>query len=145
MFERLTKAGLTLRAEKYTIGANKCSFLGHTIGGGCIRPLEAKISAVTNFARPTTKQDLRAFLGLTGYYRKFIPQYATRTVHLTDALGGKRPDSLIWTDEIESEFIDLKSAITSRPVLRSPDFELFFILQTDASLRGIGAVLSQNF
>ena len=67
VFQRLNAAGLTLNAEKCTTGANSCSFLGHKVGGGCIEPLEIKISVVMNFARSKTKYDVCAFLVLMGY------------------------------------------------------------------------------
>ena len=100
---------------------------------------------MTRFSRPTTKQDVRAFLGLTGYYRRFIPEYAKRTGHLTDALGGKRPKKVEWTLKMQGEFEDLKAALSGDTVLHAPDFNCDFTLQTDASCRAIGPVLSQHF
>ena len=85
---RIQGAGLMLRPDKCLIGASSFEFLGHKVGGG-VRPLEEKVEAVTRFSQPTTKQGVRAFLGLTGYYRRFIPEYAKRTGHLMDALYGK--------------------------------------------------------
>ncbi len=89
VFEVLKSAGLTLRTDKCMVGADSCVFLGHHIGGGIVKPLKAKIEAVQSFPYPKTKQDIRAFLGLTGYYRRFIPHYAARTMNLTDALTSK--------------------------------------------------------
>ncbi len=143
-FSRIKEAGLTLKPDKCSIGKNSCKFLGHNIGSGTIRPLEAKVTAVREFVRPVTKSDMRAFLGLTGYYRRFIRNYAARTVSLTDALGGAKPDKLGWTEAMENEFEDLKSALSGGTVLRAPDFSQTFVLQTDASGRGIGAVLAQT-
>ena len=82
-------------------------------------------------------------MGLTGYYWRFIDHYAARTVNLTDALSNLRPNTLAWTEDMRQEFEDLKSALTGDTVLISPNFNLPFKLQTDASIRGIGAVLSQ--
>ena len=98
VFQRLNAAVLTLNAEKCTIGANSCSFLGHEVGRGCIKPLSENICS-KNF-RPKTKHDVCTFLGLTGYYRKFIPHNATRTIHLTDSLGGKQPENILWTSQM---------------------------------------------
>ena len=142
---RIQGAGLTLRPDKCLIGASSCEFLGHKVRGGVVKPLEAKVEAVTRFSRPTTKQDVHAFLGLTGYYRRFIPEYAKRTGHLTDALGGKRPEKVEWTLQMQGEFEDLKAALSGDTVLHAPDFKCDFTLQTDASCRAIGAVLSQHF
>ena len=82
---RIQGAGLTLRPDKCLIGASSCEFLGHKVGGGVVRPLEAKVEAVTRFSRPTTKQDVRAFLGLTGYtdvlYRNMPKEQGTSHMH----------------------------------------------------------------
>jgi len=80
-----------------------------------------------------------------GYYRKFTPHYATRTIHLTGYLGGKQPENVIWTTQVEKKCTNLKAAITNESVLSPPNFKLPFILQTDASSRGIGVVFSQVF
>ena len=145
ILSRLRKAGLTLRAEKYLIGASTCTFLGYEVRKGKISPMEAKIAAVKQFAKPKTKKDIRAFLGLTGYYRCFIDRYAARTVGLTDALAGSKPDKIVWTEQMEQEFNLLKKALTEKPVLAALDFDRTFIVQTDASIRGVGAILSQQF
>ena len=142
---RLRESGLTLRAEKCLIGASSCTFLGHEVGKGKISPTDAKIEAVRTFVRPKTKKDLKAFLGLTGYYRRFIDRYADRAMSLTDALVGTKPDILQWTTQMITDFSNLKQSLLMKPVLRAPYFELPFILQTDASARGIGAVLGQQF
>ena len=82
-FER---ANLTLRAEKCNISAARCVFLGHEVGRGHVAPVQTKIKAVQRFNRPITKKDVRSFLGLTGYYQKFIKDYATIALPLTDLL-----------------------------------------------------------
>jgi phospholipid-translocating ATPase len=97
-----------------------------------------------SFARPATKKDVRAFLGLTGYYRRFIPQYATIAACLSDLTKAAAPTKVRWEEKHETAFRTLKKHLTSSPVLNSPDYEKKFYLQTDASERGIGAVLSQQ-
>ena len=89
---------------------------------------------------------MRAFLGLSGYYRRFLPNYATTALPLTD-LTKKRSDAskkINWTLACEAAFKQLKSQLISEPVLKSPDFSRPFIVQTNASNRGVGAVLSQR-
>ena len=108
ILSRLRKAGLTFRAEKCLIGASTYTFLGYEVGNG-------KIAAVKQFAKPKTKKDIRAFLGLTSYYRRFINRYAARTVGLTDALAGSKPDKIVWTEQMEQEFNILKKALTEKP------------------------------
>ena len=142
---RVKDAGLTLRAEKCIVGAASCIYLGHEVGSGRISPMEAKISAIKEFNRPKTKKAVRELLGLAGYYRKFIKNFAERSVHLTGTLGGKRPDVVDWDQGLEEEFQDLKKALGSKPVLKAPDLEREFLVQTDASQKAVGAVLSQVF
>ena len=87
---------------------------------------------------------MRVFLGLTGYYRKFIPNYANIALPLTDLTRKAAPTAVAWTEECDTAFVELKHCLSRAPVLQSPDFTRQFILQTDASERGVGAVLSQQ-
>ena len=120
-----------------------CAYLGHIVGNGEVKPEQTKIEAVSAFPIPTTKKQVRAFLGLTGYYRKFIPDYATVALPLTDLTRKQMPNQVVWGPECDTAFTTLKNRLCSSPILRSPDFSRPFILQTDASDRGVGAVLSQ--
>ena len=123
---------------------NQCVYLGHRVGNGEIEPEASKLKAVSDFPQPETKKDVRAFLGLTGYYRKFIPNYATIALPLTDLTKKSLPNAVVWTAACGTAFGELKRRLTCAPVLKSPDFSKQFILQTDASERGIAAVLSQR-
>jgi len=105
--------------------------------------LKTKIQAIEQFQVPATKKEVRSFLGLTGYYRKFIPQYASISAPLSDLTRKTQPSRVNWTPECDIAFRKLKSLLCCGPVLRSPDFSRPFVLQTDASKRGVGAVLSQ--
>ena len=89
------------------------------------------------------KTEVRAFLGMTGYYRRFIANYTEITSTLTDLVKKSAPNKVLWSDECNSAFTTLKKLLCSSPVLSSPDFSREFILQTDASDRAVGAVLSQ--
>ena len=96
-----------------------------------------------SFPQPKTKKQVRVFLGLAGYYRKFIPNFATVAAPLTDLTRKMAPEKVSWTQSCGRAFHLLKNALCSSPVLHSPDFDREFLLQTDASNRGIGAVLAQ--
>eukprot|EP00731_Ephydatia_muelleri_P013583 Em0007g893a len=104
----------------------------------------SKVQAVESFGTPRTKTQVRAFLGLTGYYRRFVHNYATLASPLTDLTRKSAPEQVEWTAECDRAFRQLKTQLCCYPVLRSPDFNKEFVLQTDASNRGIGAVLSQR-
>ena len=143
VLNRIQKAGLKVKPGKCQLGMTYCVYLGHVIGNGEIRPEMSKVKAVQDFKVPTTKKAVRAFLGLTEYYRKFIPDYASIVTVLTDLTRKSQPTKVQWTTECEAAFRRLKTALCSAPVLNSPNFSKEFILQTDASERGVGAVLSQ--
>ena len=144
VLQRLREAKLTAKPTKCQIAMNQCVYLGHRVGNGEIEPEASKLKAVSDFLQPETKKDVRAFLGLTGYYRKFIPNYATIALPLTDLTKKSLPNAVVWTAACGTAFGELKRRLTCAPVLKSPDFSKQFILQTDASERGIGAVLSQR-
>ena len=144
ILQKLREAGLTIKPQKCQFGTESCSYLGHVVGNGEVRPEESKLQAVKAFPTPVTKKQVRAFLGLTGYYRKFIPSYAEVAAPLTDITRKNAPNKVQWSGDCEKAFSMLKGLLCSEPILKSPDFEREFILQTDASERGIGAVLSQR-
>ena len=104
---------------------------------------ESKVEAIRRMVIPRMKKDIRTFLGLTGYYRRFIPDYATIAAALSDITRKDKPTQLKWNAGCEGTFQRLKNALCSQPVLQMPDFRRGFIVQTDASDRGVGAVLSQ--
>eukprot|EP00795_Rhopilema_esculentum_P005569 gene5569-9573_t len=140
---RISKAGLTANPKKCSLAMNEAHYLGHIVGNGKVRPEADKVKAVRDFLRPESKKQVRSFLGLTGYYRKFIPSYANIAAPLTDLTKKEVKGTIQWTDDCENAFRRLKKALRSSPVLRSPDYSKEFLLQTDASDRGLGAVLSQ--
>ena len=121
----------------------ECVYLGHSVGSGKVQPEEVKVQAVMNFSSPRTKKQVRSFLGIAGYYRKFIHNYASVASPLTDLTRKTQPNNVTWTPECATAFEQLKQALCLAPVLKSPEFDRPFLLQTDASDRGVGAVLSQ--
>ena len=144
VLQRLEVTGLKLKPEKCVIAGRSCQFLGHVVGEWQIRPLEAKVKAVDGYPHPTKKKQMRAFLGLTNYYRRFIPGYGAIAVPLNDATRKLAPDHVEGTQELWDAFEQLRTALISHPVLTSPEEEKPFTLHTDASGIGIGTVLSQE-
>ena len=142
ILSRLKEAGLTAKASKCQWGQTQVEFLGHLVGLGRVSPAKLKVSAVADFQFPTTKKGVRQFLGLTGYYRRFIPEFAKHSFHLTEATRKTAPDRVIFSDVLNIEFLYLKSVLCSVPTLTLPVISDSFILQTDASGVGLGAVLS---
>ncbi|XP_062830648.1 uncharacterized protein LOC134297351 [Anolis carolinensis] len=140
---RLKEAGLTIKASKCKLGKNTTKYLGHLVGGGCIRPDPTKVKAIHQWPVPKTKKQVRSFLGLAGYYRKFIPSFSNLAAPLLDLTKKKNPNKIIWTPNCQTSMDRLKQAITSDSVLKAPDFDEPFILTCDASDIGLGAVLSQ--
>ena len=140
---RLQEAGLTVKKRKCCFAGATVSFLGHVVGKSEVRPQDAKITAIKTYQLPKTKKDLRAFLGLVGYYRKFIPNFSSRSANLTDLTKGNNPTKILMVPLHIAEFQDLKEAITSDSVLAAFQPGLPTQLHTDASDRGIGGCLVQ--
>jgi len=115
--------------------------LGHTVGLGEVAPRSAKVEAILKFPNPVDRKQLRSFLGIAGYYRKFIPHYAQIAACLTNLL--RKGTKFVWTEDTKRAFVDIKSRLASRPILRPPDFSLPFAIAVDASAVAIGANLLQ--
>lgn len=115
--------------------------MGHIINDRGVAVDLEKIEAVVQWPLPKSSKQLRGFLGLTGYYRRFVRNYASWIAPLTQLL---RKDAFIWSEQATKAFEKLKHALTTTPVLSLPNFKEQFTVQTDASGIGIGAVLSQS-
>ncbi|CAM4626675.1 unnamed protein product [Caretta caretta] len=144
VLERIREAGLTVKAKKCQIGLNRVTYLGHQVGQGTISPLQAKVDAIQKWPVPKSKKQVQSFLGLAGYYRRFVPHYSQIAAPLTDLTKKKQPNAVQWTGKCQKAFNKLKATLMSDPVLRAPDFDKPFLVTTDASERGVGAVLMQK-
>ena len=143
VFTRLRKAGLIIKEKKCTFASGSCDYLGYVVGSGTVQPISAKVAAIRDYAAPQTKKDVRLFLGLCGYYRKFIADFATVATSLSNLTRKGEPNKVNWTDKCEVAFKQLKESLMQAPILVTPDWSLPFVLQTDASATGLGYVLSQ--
>ena len=144
MFIRLRKAGLRLKAKKCLFLREEVPYLGHVVTKQGIRPDPGKVITVKEYPVPIDATQVRQFLGLTSYYRRFVPDFSKIAAPLHCLL---KKDALFqWTNECQEAFERLKSSIVTSPVLAYPQFksEHPFIVETDASARGLGAVLAQQ-
>ena len=141
ILDTLSQGSFYLRRSKCIFAEQQLTYLGHIVSSQGVAPDPKKIHAMTAWPIPTTPSDLRSFLGLMGFYRKFIRNYATTAAQLTALLC---KDSFIWTPEAHTAFQHLKTLMTQAPTLASPDFTVPFILETDTSGTAIGAVLLQK-
>ncbi len=139
----LLEAGLTANPRKCAIGRVEVRYLGFHLGHGQVRPQIDKTAAVAACPSPKTKKEVRQFLGLAGYYRRFIPNFSDLTSPLTDLTKKEAPDPVQWTEPCQQALTKVKAALCGGPLLHSPNFDLPFLLQTDALDRGLGAVLAQ--
>ncbi len=139
---RLETASLTLNLAKCEFAKGTITYLGKQVGQGLVKPIDAKIAAILQFPVPSNKRELRRFLGMSGYYRAFCPNFSTLVCPLTDLLSIKR--EFVWSTDCQLSFEAAKDLLCQAPVLSVPDFERSFKLQVDASDNGAGAVLLQE-
>jgi hypothetical protein len=142
ILECLKKMGLTAKARKTKLGYEEIKILGHIVGHGTVKPNPEKVRAIVDYPDPTNLRELRSFLGLLNYYRRFIPGLARMAEPLYALL--RKDAKYIWTDVHKVAAQRLKAHLSGDPVLHCPDFAQPFIVETDASITGYAAVLSQK-
>ncbi|GFU81391.1 retrovirus-related Pol polyprotein from transposon 412 [Trichonephila clavipes] len=142
VLSKLSDANLKLNPSKCKFFQKEVNYLGHIISAECVRTDPEKASAVKNWKRPENLRELRIFLGLCTYYRKFVKGFSNIARPLHKLTESKQ--KFQWTKECEDSFLQLKEALTSSPILIYPQPDKPFILDTDASNESVGAVLSQE-
>ncbi len=141
VLQRLRGAKLKLSPKKCSLFQREVRYLGHIINKEGVSPDPEKVKAVTTWPTPDSGTEVKRFLGLCSYYRRFIPTFADAAQPLYQAAG---THPFQWTPEAEEAFKQLQLALTGAPVLAYPDPDGEFTVDTDASNLGLGAVLSQN-
>ena len=141
-FQIMREAKLTINLMKSEFGKATVKYLGHIVGQGQVRPLDAKIQTIAKFPIPTSRKELARFLGMAGYYRNFCLNFSDIAAPLTNLLSKKV--KFVWTDDCQMAFDKVKLLLQKSPVLKSPDYEKPFKLIIDSSDVGTGSVLVQE-
>lgn len=130
---------LHVKLAKCSFAKQQLTYLGHIVSANGVATDPSKIKIVEDWPQPQNVKELRSFLGMVGYYRKFVPHFGLISKPLTDLL--RKGTLFVWTAATETSFQTLKQALKSAPILAMPNFDLPFTIETDASAKGIGYVL----
>lgn len=143
--DRLKEANLTINIKKCEFFKKTLKFLGYIVGSNSLRTDPNKVSAMLNFPRPTTTTEIKRFIGLCSWYRRFIKSFSALVSPINDLLKGrKKGQSIDWSPAAEESFIKIKELLVSAPILCQPDYSKEFFVECDASNTGLGGVLVQN-
>ncbi|GFX81752.1 retrovirus-related Pol polyprotein from transposon 17.6 [Trichonephila clavipes] len=143
-FKRFKGFGFTINLKKCNFARRRVKFLGHVVGSGQHSPDPGKVESIKNISVPTTKKEIRSFLGLTSYYREYIPNFASLVLPFTELTKNRVPNIIPWNEVAEQAFTKLKAQLVKAPSLYTPDLSKPYQLYTVASATVIGACLSQN-
>ena len=149
VFEALETNGLVVNRKKCILGVPELEFLGFKVNSTGTQPLPDRVASILEYERPKSIKDLQRFLGVFGYYRRFVPKAAHLLYPLFDAMQGVKkpktgPKPLIWSDTCEKAFKDVKQALADATLLHHPKPGATIALTTDASNFAIGGVLEQR-
>lgn len=138
----MQKSQFKVKLSKCSFAKTELTYLGHVISADGVATDPTKVDIVKNWPTPIFVKEVRSFLGLAGYYRKYVQGFGAISKPLTSLL--RKGVVFVWTSEQEYSFQALKAALISAPVLALPDLQKPFLIETDASDKGIGAVLHQD-
>ncbi|GBM07282.1 Retrovirus-related Pol polyprotein from transposon 297 [Araneus ventricosus] len=142
VFQRFTAANLKLKPSKCSFMQKQITYLGHTVKEGVVFPDTKNLNSIKKALPPQTKKQVRSFLGLTGFYRRFIPNYSKTALPLTNLT--REETKFVWSESEQLAFETLRDCLASAPCLKLPDFTREFSISTDASNYALGAVLVQS-
>ena len=141
VLETLRRNGLTVKLGKCEFGRRRLEYLGHLIGGGEMAVPAHRATAMAEYIQPRTKKDMRAFLGMASYYRRFVKGFSSYSSLLSPSTAKLAPGVVVWTGEMLKAFHGLKVSLVNVCALTVPSLEDCFVLHTDASGAGVGAAL----
>ena len=141
VLQKLREANMKIKLKKCKFCEGEIKYLGHIVGRNGLKPDPARIEKIKNMIRPTKVKELRAVMGLFNYYRKFVKGFSEITRPMNKLL--KKDEEFIWGEKQEKAFKKLKKKLIKAPILQYPNFGRQFVIFTDASKKGLGAVLSQ--
>jgi hypothetical protein len=141
VLNKLKEAGVYSKLGKCQFGVKEIKFLGHVVSSEGIKADSDKVKAIQGLPTPKDEKAMSRFLGMAGFYRKYIKNFSARTINMRNLT--RNEVQYVWNKECEKEFKDIKGALSSSPVMAYPNFKKKFILSTDASYSGLGATLSQ--
>ena len=139
LLQCITNAGLKLNPKKCSFATNECVFLGHKISQAGIQPPDDKLTAVRNYPRPKNDKELNRFLSFMGWFRKFIPNFASISFPL--AALRKKGVKFVWSEECDHAFESLKSSLLNSSALSHPRSDVDYIISVDSSSKGVGYML----
>ncbi|MCP4254324.1 MAG: DDE-type integrase/transposase/recombinase, partial [Candidatus Scalindua sp.] len=142
LLSRLADANLVINLPKCDFIKDTILYLGYRVGQGQVLPPNAKVESILSFPTPSSKREIQRYMGMIGYYRRFIINFSELTAPLTDLL--RKDTKFSWSPKCEEAFTATKNILSTYPVLRAPDFNQTFSLAVDASNAGVGAVLLQE-
>lgn len=145
LFHRLKGANFTINFEKCKFCRHSLEFLGFVVNANGLRTDPSKVQSILYYPFPKNTSQIRRLIGLIGYYRRFLKDFASVYSPISDLLkGSKTGQSIVWTDEENDAFLKIRKWLSSAPILASPDFSKEFCVACDASGNGVGAVLFQE-
>lgn len=141
---RLTKANLTINLDKCKFFCKSLKYLGFIVDENGLKTDPDKVQTMVNYARPRTSTEIKRFVAMCSWYRRFVPNFSALVSPLNDLIKGKgKRQAIKWNDSAESSFLAIKEALISAPILSTPDFSLPFTIQCDATNTAVAGLLSQ--